>query len=67
MVKDNNLYKDVIFRAVAYPLGRTSLFIGGNGYLGNDTFAMKDDPRPFRRYSGEVGWVEPRFFLRGEY
>jgi hypothetical protein len=67
MTRDNNLYKDIVFRAVAFPLGRPALFVGGNGYVGNDTFATKDSPRSFRRYSGELGWVEPKFFVRGEY
>jgi hypothetical protein len=67
MTKDDNLFKDLVFRAVAYPLGKTSLFIGGNGYLSNDTFATRNTPCRFRRFSGEAGWVEPKFFVRGEY
>ncbi len=67
VAKDNNMFKDVVFRAMITPLGKPALFIGGNGYIGNDTFAAKGKSRPFTRYSGEVCWVEPKFFVRGEY
>jgi len=67
MTKDDNTFKDVVFRAVITPLGRPALFIGGNGYLNSDTFTTKKSPCRFRRFSGEAGWVEPGFFVRGEY
>jgi hypothetical protein len=66
--KDNNTSKDLVFRAVVTPLGKPTLYIGGNGYIGNDndTFA-KPHPRPFHRYSAEAGWVESKFFVRTEF
>jgi hypothetical protein len=67
MTKDNNMFKDVVFRAVVTPLGKPTLYLGGNGYVGNDTFASKGNERPFLRLSGEAGWVESKFFVRGEY
>lgn len=66
MTKDNNPYKDIVFRLVASPLGNQNLVVGGNLYWGNDTFATSAQPRPFRRFAAELLWTRPNHFLRAE-
>jgi hypothetical protein len=65
--KDDNPFKDLAFRLAGMPLGNQNLVLGLNGYWGNDTAATRDRTRPFGHYGAELLWLQPAYFVRGEY
>ena len=65
-IRDDNRFKDVIGRIVATPFGSIGPYLGGHVYLGSDTAARDSLNRPFRRYSGELGWNARSMFVRVE-
>ncbi len=65
-IRDDNRFKDVIGRIVATPFGSIGPYLGGHVYLGSDTAARDLLNRPFRRYSGELGWNARSMFVRAE-
>jgi len=68
LLKDNNRFKDMAWRALATPFGNLApVFAGGSIYLGTDTSSRGTPGRPFRRYATEVGVGTSFLFLRAEY